>query len=329
MNVFLTGGTGFIGSHVVNLLLEKKFKLYVLAEYSFENSFGWIDKINNKNLKIIHGNISDPTSYEPYLKKCDIVLNLAALISIPYSYNAPKSYIDTNILGTFWLLELSKKYKIKKFVQTSTSEVFGNPLYIPMDEKHPLEAHSPYAATKTSADQLALSYYHSFNLPVIILRPFNTFGPRQSLRAVIPTIILQALKNKKIKLGNVKTRRDFTYVEDTAFAYYRAIKLSHKYNGNTFNLGIGKSFSINQIIKIIEKKINRKIIVEIDKKRIRPKKSEIFNLVSNNSKAKKIIKWKPKFSDKKGFEKAIYKTIEWYSEKENLKYFRSISSYNV
>lgn len=329
MKIFITGGTGFIGSHLVDLLLKKNFKLYVLAEYSFENSIGWLREKKNKNLNIFFGNISDPTSYENYLKQCDIVINLAALISIPYSYRAPKSYIDTNIMGTFWLLELSKKYNIKKFIHTSTSEVFGNPIYIPMDEKHQLDAHSPYAASKTSADQLALSYYHSYNLPVIILRPFNTFGPRQSLRAVIPTIILQSIKNKIIKLGNIDAKRDFTYVEDTVNAFYKSINLNKKYFGTSINLGIGKSFSIKQIIKMVEKKLNKKIIIYIDTKRIRPEKSEIHNLVSNNSKAKKILNWNPFFSGSKNFNKAINKTFDWYSKNENLKRFDNISSYNV
>ncbi len=329
MNIFITGGSGFIGSHLVEFLLKRKIKVYLLVEYNFEKSLGWLNNIKNKNLKVIFGDIRDPSSFQNYVKECDIVINLAALISIPYSYKAPKSYIDTNLLGTFNLLEAAKKYKIKKFIHTSTSEVFGNPAYIPIDENHPLQSSSPYAASKSAADQLALSYFYSYNLPLLIVRPFNTFGPRQSLRAVIPTIILQAMKKNKIQLGNLSTKRDFTYIDDTVNGFYRSIYCNKKYFGHAFNLGIGRSYSIKQIIKIVETNLNKKIIVSFDKKRVRPSKSEILNLVSNNKKARNILKWQPKYASQKNFSLAIAKTIKWYASPKNLENFRYIFDYNV
>ena len=329
MNIFITGGTGFIGSHLVEFLLKKKYNVYVLYEYSFEHSKGWLKNTKNKKLKIIFGDIKDSSTYENYFKKCDIVINLAALISIPYSYNAVKSYLQTNLIGTYNLLELSRRYKIKKFIQTSTSEVYGNPKYLPIDENHPLQSSSPYAATKASADQLCLSYYFSYKLPLIIIRPFNTFGPRQSLRAVIPTIILQSIFKKKISLGKVDTRRDFTFVDDTVNGFFKAFSLNKKYFGTTINLGTGKSFKISDIIKIIEGKLDKKIQIIEDNKRIRPDKSEILNLVSNNSKAKKILKWKPKYTNFKGLSLGLEKTLRWYSDKDNLRNYNDIFDYNV
>jgi nucleoside-diphosphate-sugar epimerase len=259
------------------------------------------------------------------VQSCNYIINLAALISIPYSYETPHSYLYNNVLGTLNLLTSAKKNKIKHFIQASTSEVYGTAQYVPIDEKHPLNPQSPYAASKVASDQFALSFYKSFNLPVNIIRPFNTFGPRQSLRAVIPTIIYQMIKNKgNINLGSLNPRRDFTYVTDTADGILKMLNL--KKFGNVVNLGMGVDYSVKEILEIISKKMKLKYKVKKIKDKIRPKKSEVNILNSNNTKAKKILKWKPKYFGKAGFEKAIEKTIDWYSVEENLNKFNHKSN---
>ena len=239
-------------------------------------------------------------------------MHLAALIGIPYSYEAPRSYIDVNITGTLNLLEVARKKKIKKFIQTSTSEVYGSAQYIPMDEKHPKIPQSPYAASKSAADQLAMSYYYSYNLPVTILRPFNIFGPRQSMRAVIPTIINQVISNKnKINLGTIKSKRDYTFVADTVKAFEKCIK-NKKVVGEIINIGNNFEISIKEIVQLISKLSNKKIEINIDKKRLRPTKSEVMRLRSSNKLSKNLLKWKPFYSRKNGFQKALKITFQWY-----------------
>ena len=223
--ILVTGSEGFIGSHLVETLLKKKYIVKALVQYNSFNSIGWINDLINKdskNLQIFFGDIRDMSFLDKIMQDCDVVFNLAALIGIPYSYHAPTSYFETNVKGTLNILEAAKKNKIKKVIITSTSEVYGTGQYLPIDEKHPLVGQSPYSASKISADQLAMSYYYSFDLPVTIIRPFNTYGPRQSLRAIIPTIIQQILINKKreINLGNVKTTRDFSYVSDLSYKFF-------------------------------------------------------------------------------------------------------------
>tara|TARA_B100001123_G_scaffold433137_1_gene557276 strand:+ start:958 stop:1956 length:999 start_codon:yes stop_codon:yes gene_type:complete len=329
--VFVTGSSGFIGSHLVERLLKLGYKVKALVPYNINNNWGWLDNIEKSSLKeieVISGDICDYNFILKETKKIDLIFHLAALISIPYSYESPRSYISTNVDGTLNILEAGKLNNVKKIVNTSTSEVYGSAQKIPINENHPLNAQSPYAATKISADQLTMSYYRSFDLPVTILRPFNTFGPRQSLRAAIPTIISQIVLGKKeIKLGNLKATRDFTYVSDTVEGYIKTIK-NKKCIGETINLGTGYDFSIKKTVDLISSILNKNITVISDKKRIRPKKSEVNRLVSDNKKALKILNWKPIYSRESGFKEGLKKTVEWFTKKENLKHYKS-NLYNL
>lgn len=330
MKILITGAEGFIGSHLVENLVGKGHHVTAFVLYNSFNSYGWlehIDKRKFKKIKIITGDIRDFQSVALAFKNKDVVINLAALIAIPYSYQAARSYIETNIIGTHNILEAAKRNKIKKIIHTSTSEIYGTAKYVPIDENHPINSQSPYAATKASADQLVISYYHSFNLPVTILRPFNAFGPRQSMRAVIPTIIGQIINSNKVNIGNVKPTRDFTFVTDTVEAFSLAIK-AKDINGEVINIGSNFEVSIKEIIEMIASITNRKIIINKDLKRIRPKSSEVDRLICSNKKAKYLLKWSPSYSGKKGFKTALKMTINWFLEKENLKLYKS-QIYNV
>ena len=324
--ILVTGGGGFIGSHLVETLIKDGHSVKTIVPYNPDNSWGWIDSFEpniKKNLEIISGDICDQNLVSKLVKNVDVIFHLAALISIPYSYVSPRSYISTNIMGTLNLLEASRNSNVELFVQTSTSEVYGSSQYSPIDEQHPLNAQSPYAATKIAADQLALSYYRSFDLPVSIIRPFNTFGPRQSLRAFIPTIITQILSSKKkIKLGNLNSKRDFSYVSDTVRGFTSCIG-KKKCLGQAINLGTGVVFSMQETLNLITEYIGKDVIFEIDKKRLRPKKSEVDHLLSANNFAKKIINWEPEFKNKSGFKRGLQQTIEWFSKPENIKLYKS------
>ena len=324
--ILVTGGAGFIGSHLVEKLVKLGYKVKTIVPYNINNSWGWIDSFPNdikKNLEVVSGDICDQNFVLEEAKKVEIIFHLAALISIPYSYKSPQSYVSTNVNGTLNMLEAARENNVELFVQTSTSEVYGSSQFIPITENHPLHAQSPYAATKIASDQLAISYYNSFELPTLILRPFNTFGPRQSLRAAIPTIITQMLSNdKKIKLGSLAPRRDFTFVSDTVDGFISAIG-NKKCLGQTINLGTGKDFSIGETLKNIEMIMKKKANVQIDKNRLRPKKSEVNRLLSSNSKAKKYLNWSPKFKGSKGFKEGLQKTIDWFSKEENLKQYKA------
>ena len=317
MKIFLTGSEGFIGSHLLESLINSGHKVKALIQY---NSFGNIghlkllsSKYEKKYVKVF-GDIRDADFLEKNIKGCDIVINLAALIAIPYSYDAAESYIDTNIKGTFNILKASIKNKVKQVIHTSTSEVYGSAVKIPIDENHRLLGQSPYAASKIAADQICLSFYHSYKTPVTILRPFNTFGPRQSLRAVIPSIIVQCLSDKKkIYLGDLSTTRDFNYIENITHAYLKAIG-NKKSIGEVINVGSNYEIKIIELFKLIKKITKSKAILVIDKKRLRPKNSEVMRLNCNSKKAHKILKWKPKFAHRKGFVKALNLTIKWYKE---------------
>ena len=330
MKILITGAEGFIGSHLVEKLVSKGHDVTAFVLYNSFNFYGWLEQINKKVLKkirIITGDIRDFQSISAAMKNKDAVINLAALIAIPYSYKTARSYIDTNIIGTQNILEAAKFMKIKKILHTSTSEVYGTAKFVPITEEHPINSQSPYAATKASADQLALSYYYSFNLPITILRPFNTFGPRQSMRAVIPTIIGQVLNSNKINIGNLKPTRDFTFVTDTAEAFSKALA-SKNTNGEIINIGSNFEISIKEIIQMVALVTNRKVTINKDSNRIRPKSSEVDRLICSNKKAKKILKWKPSYNGKSGFKRALEETIDWFSRKENLKLYKS-NIYNV
>lgn len=331
MNILVTGACGFIGSHLVERLVKKGHNVKAFTFYNPRGLNGWLDTLDKnitKEVKIISGDIRDHDFLINHSKKIDAILHLAALIGIPYSYHAPKSYIETNVIGTYNVLNASKINNISKTIITSTSEVYGTAQSIPISENHPLNAQSPYAASKTGSDQLALSFYKSFKLPVTIIRPFNTFGPRQSTRAIIPTIITQVLNNNQsIKLGNLSPTRDFTFVEDTADGFIMALK-SNKIAGETINIGNNFEISIKEIIKIMQKEFGYNFKVVLDKKRVREKKSEVFRLIANNAKAKKLLNWKPRHAGINGFKLGLKKTIEWFKNPKNLKDYNS-KSYSI
>lgn len=325
MKILVTGSEGFIGSHLIESLVKKKYKVRALVQYNSFNSLGWIEVINDnvKNkIETVLGDIRDKEFVDSIFKGVDIVINMAALISIPYSYKASKSYIDTNVLGLLNLMNSSLSTNVKQFIQISTSEVYGSPKNVPIKESFPLNAQSPYAASKIAADQLALSFHKSFNLPLTIVRPFNTYGPRQSTRAIIPSIITQALKKKLIEIGSTYPTRDLLYVEDTVDGIISAIG-NKKSIGEVINIGSGYEISIKKLALKIGNILGVKIVFKRKKIRIRPKKSEVSRLVASINKAKKILKWSPKIKGEKGLTEGLKKTIEWFKKKENLKNYKS------
>ncbi len=328
--ILVTGADGFIGSHLCENLVKNGFSVKALTLYNSFNSWGWLDEVSLfKKMEIIPGDIRDESSAFKAIQGCDCVINLAALIAIPYSYEAPGSYIDTNVKGTLNLLNASIKNKIKLFIQTSTSEVYGTAQEVPILEDHPLNPQSPYAASKVASDNLALSYYYSFNLPVVIARPFNTFGPRQSLRAVIPNLITQLLNNKKnIYIGNLDTTRDFNYVGDTTNAFISIIKEYKKCIGEVLNIGSGYEISIKDVYEKISLILNKKKKLVIEKQRLRPLKSEVLRLICGNQKLKNLTNWKELNSGEININKGLSKSINWYKKKENLNKFKS-NIYNL
>lgn len=324
MKILITGSEGFIGSHLTEALLKSGHNVSAMILYNSCNDWGWLENLRfqkQNKLKVFLGDVRDQTILEKNLKGVDIVINMAALIGIPYSYLAPKSYIDTNVLGLMNIMNVALKSKIKQVIHISTSEVYGTPKKVPINENFPLNAQSPYAATKIAADQLALSYYKTFNLPVSIIRPFNTFGPRQSARAVIPTIITQAFKGNLIEIGSIYPTRDFLYVEDTVKGIVSAIG-NKKTFGEIINLGSEYEISIKNLIYKIGYLLNKKLKIDKKKIRQRPRNSEIDRLLASTSKAKKILNWYPKFSGKKNLDIGLKKTIEWFKDEKNLIKFK-------
>ena len=321
--ILITGATGFVGSHLTELCVEKGFEVVAFDRYSSDYNLGWLEKSKYRNeINFSFGDIRDYDSVLKTMKGCKIVFHLAALIGIPYSYLSPQAYLKTNVEGTYNILEASKHLGIEQTIITSTSEVYGSAKYVPIDEKHSLSAQSPYAASKISADQLALSYWNSFQLPIKIIRPFNIYGPRQSSRAVIPSIIIQALNNKKeIKLGNVKPTRDFTYVTDTCNAFLDILKIKNFF-GNSLNVGSNNEYTIKDIAKKVLAKVNSEAIIRKEERRVRSEKSEVLRLVCDNSKILKCTNWKPKIKIEKGLDK----TIEWF---KNFKNFYKYDIYHI
>lgn len=325
--VLVTGADGFIGSHLVERLVEKGLDVRAFVFYNSFNSWGWLDSIDKKilkNIEIYQGDIRDPNSIRDALKDIDIVFHLAALIAIPFSYMSPDSYIDTNIKGTLNVLQASKLLNTKRILVTSTSEVYGSAKYVPIDEKHPLQGQSPYSASKIGADKISESFYRSFNLPISIVRPFNTYGPRQSARAVIPTIITQLLSGKEeIKLGSLSPTRDFTYVKDTIEGFIEIAK-SDLTIGEEINIASAKEISIKDLAEELIKQINPNAKIISDDNRFRPEKSEVTRLLGDNTKIKSLTNWKPEYSFKDG----IRETIEWFKSYENLSKYKS-NIYNI
>ena len=320
MKILVTGSEGFIGSHLVERLISTGHNVTGLIQYNSLADVGnlkFIDKNIQKNLNVEFGDIRDPDKMIQLSKNKDIIIHLAALISIPHSYSSYKSFIDTNVNGTTNILRCLKKYNNLKLIHTSTSEVYGTGIKIPMDENHRLYPQSPYAASKASADLMVNSFCNSFNLPIITIRPFNTFGPRQSPRAVIPTIIKQFISNQNyLTLGNVNTKRDFTYILDTVKAYEKTLK-SNKY-GEVFNIGSNFSIKISEIVNFCSKEFKIKKKIRQDLKKLRPKNSEVMQLFCSNLKAKKYLKWKPQYTGLSGFKKALKISIEWYKKNKNI-----------
>ena len=315
MKVLVTGAGGFIGSHLTELLVQKGFEVKAFVRYNSRSNWGWLETSDIKNdIEVISGDIRDFDSVYNALEGCDSVFHLAALIGIPYSYVSPKAYIDTNINGTYNILQSSKELALKQVLITSTSETYGTAQYVPIDEKHPLVGQSPYSASKIAADQLAISYYRSFNLPVKIVRPFNTYGPRQSARAIIPTVITQILTgNTKLKLGNLTPTRDLTFVKDTCNGFYEIFR-SEKLFGEFTNIGMRDEISIENLVRKIATLVGSEITIESDEQRVRPENSEVERLFCENAKIINNSNWKPDFD----LDKGLKETIEWFKDKLDL-----------
>ena len=330
MKILVTGADGFIGSHVVETLVKNGHDVRAFVLYNSFNSWGWLDESEKSirdSVDVFAGDIRDPHGVDKAVENQEVVLNLAALIAIPYSYHSPDTYIDTNIKGTLNILQAARRHDVTRVVQTSTSEVYGSAQYIPIDEVHPLHPQSPYAASKVGADQLALSFHASFDLPVGILRPFNTYGPRQSARAVIPTIISQLANKSKVKLGSLSPTRDFSFVQDTANGFLAAAQ-SDAIVGQTINLGSGFEISIKETAETIAKLMNTKLELVDDEQRVRPENSEVERLHASIEKAKTVLGWQPQLKGLAGFETGLTQTIEWFSNPANLARYKA-DRYNL
>jgi len=331
MKVLVTGADGFIGSHLTEELVHQGYDVRAFVNYNSFNSWGWLDqspKDITKNIEVFAGDIRDPHGIKTAMQGCDHVLNLAALIAIPYSYHSPDTYVDTNIKGTLNIVQAARELDIKKVVHTSTSEVYGTALYVPIDEEHPLQGQSPYSASKIGADQMALSFYRSFGTPVSIIRPFNTYGPRQSARAVIPTIITQLASGKeKIKLGSISPTRDFNYVKDTVSGFI-SVMTSDKSIGEVINIGSNYEVSIGDTAKIISEVMGKEVEIETDEVRLRPEKSEVNRLWAENKKAKDLLGWEPQYGGLDGLKRGLKETAEWFSNPKNLSQYK-VDEYNI
>lgn len=325
--ILVTGADGFIGSHLVEQLVESGHSVKAFVMYNSFNSWGWIDSFDKdilSKLEVVAGDIRDANFVNDIMKDIDIVFHLAAMITIPFSYQAPENYIDTNIKGTLNVLLAAKNNNVERVLTTSTSEVYGTAEYIPIDEKHPLNAQSPYSASKIGADKLAESFYKSYDLPISIVRPFNTYGPRQSARAIIPTIITQLLNgNSEIKLGSLNPTRDLVFVKDTVKGFIK-IAESDDAIGKAINIATGDDISIGDLAKKLISLISPDTNIIADTKRIRPKNSEVLRLCGSNDKLKKLTAWSPEYS----LERGLQETIDWFKRKENLISYKS-ELYNV
>lgn len=323
--VLVTGADGFIGSHLTELLVREGYDVRAFAYYNSFNTWGWLDSLDGKikdNIEVFTGDIRDPNGVRTALKDIDVVYHLAALIAIPFSYHSPDSYVDTNIKGTLNVLQAARDFETERVLVTSTSEVYGTAQYVPIDEKHPFQGQSPYSATKIGADRLAESFYRSFNMPITIVRPFNTYGPRQSARAVIPTIIMQLLAGKEeIKLGSLTPTRDFNFVKDTVNGFLK-IAQSNKTIGEEINIATGVEVSIGDLANELIKQINPKARIITDEQRLRPDKSEVNRLLGDNTKIKALTEWNPQYD----LEKGLQETIDWI--KVNLDKYK-VDIYNV
>jgi len=326
MKILVTGADGFIGSHLTEALVRVGHDVKVFVLYNSFNSWGWLDRCADDikgKFEVFSGDIRDTNGVREAVKGCDAVIHLAALIAIPYSYHSPETYIDTNIKGTLNILQAAREFNIHRLIHTSTSEVYGTAKFVPITEDHPLQGQSPYSASKIGADQLAYSFFTSFELPVVTVRPFNTYGPRQSARAVIPTIITQIANGKnEIKLGAISPTRDFNYIKDTVDGFIAALN-SKNGLGEVINLGSNYEVSIGETAEIIAEVMNAEIKIINDKQRLRPKESEVERLWADNSKAKDLFGWEPRYGNREGLSKGLRETAKWFLDSKNLDMYKS------
>lgn len=329
--ILVTGADGFIGSHLVEELVIQGYDVKAFVLYNSFNSWGWLEqspKEIKKDIEVFCGDIRDPHGVKKAMENCDIVLHLAALIAIPFSYHSPDTYIDTNVKGTLNIVQAARELGVKKVVHTSTSEVYGTARFVPITEEHPLQGQSPYSASKIGADQIAMSFYTSFNTPIAIIRPFNTYGPRQSARAVIPTIITQIANGKRtIKLGALAPTRDFNYVKDTVRGFI-AVAEAESSVGEVINIGSNYEISIGETVKLIAEVMGTDIEVCTDDNRLRPEKSEVERLWADNSKAKRLLGWEPAYGGKDGLKRGLADTVAWFTNPVNLANYKA-DIYNI
>ncbi len=329
--ILVTGADGFIGSHLVEALLNRGDDVRAFVLYNSFNSWGWLDELPaniRSNLDVFAGDVRDPYGVKKAMEGCGTVLHLAALIGIPYSYHSPDTYVDTNIRGTLNVLQAARALGVARVVHTSTSEVYGTARFVPITEEHPLQGQSPYAATKIGADQLALSFYHSFGTPVAVARPFNTYGPRQSARAIIPAVAVQILSGRyKIKVGSVSPTRDFNFVADTVDGLIE-IAGSDAAIGQVINLGSNYEISIRDTIGLIAEAAGVQVEIETDEARIRPSGSEVERLWADNSKAKRLLQWTPSYAGIEGLRKGLAATLEWLQSNRYLDRYKA-DTYNI
>ncbi|ALP52658.1 NAD-dependent dehydratase [Candidatus Tenderia electrophaga] len=329
--ILVTGADGFIGSHLTEALIRRGHDVRAFVFYNSFGHWGWLDESPadvKREVDVFAGDIRDPHGVRTAMKGCDVVLHLAALIGIPYSYHSPDAYVDTNIKGTLNIVQAARDLDVEKVIHTSTSEVYGTAQYVPIDEKHPLQGQSPYSATKIGADQIALSFYRSFATPVAIARPFNTFGPRQSARAVIPTVITQiANGERRIKLGALYPTRDFNYIQDSV-AGFIAMAESDRVVGEEINLGSNYEISIGDTVQLIAEAMHADIEIVTDEQRLRPDKSEVERLWADNRKALELLDWAPQFGQREGFKQALAETARWFTDPANLARYKH-GIYNI
>ncbi len=318
-SALVTGADGFIGSHLVDLLLSKGIKVKALSQYNSFNYWGWLEGKENPNLEIVSGDVRDSAFCRHLVQGVDTIFHLAALIAIPYSYVAPESYVDTNVTGTLNICQAAKEAGTGRVVVTSTSEVYGTAQYVPIDELHPRQPQSPYSASKIGADAIAKSYFNAFDTPVVIARPFNTYGPRQSARAIIPTIISQIASGKRqIKVGDLTPTRDFNFVEDTCRGFL-ALALAEGIEGEEINISTGTEVSMKETLELIAELMNADVEYQVDPERLRPSKSEVFRLCGDNRKIRALTGWQPQVSLREG----LARTIEWFTCPGNLAHYKT------
>lgn len=329
--ILVTGADGFIGSHLVEALVRQGAEVRAFVYYNSFNSWGWLDaspREIREAIDVFAGDIRDPHGVRTAMQGCDTVLHLAALIAIPYSYHSPDTYVDTNIKGTLNVLQAARDLGVKKVVHTSTSEVYGTARFVPITEEHPLQGQSPYSASKIGADQLAFSFHASFGTPVAIIRPFNTYGPRQSARAVIPAIITQiAGGSRTLKLGALHPTRDFNYVADTV-AGFIAVAAAERAVGEVINIGSNYEISIGETVQAIAEVMGVEVAVETDDIRLRPEKSEVERLWADNGKARRLAQWEPRYAGREGLKRGLRETVEWFTDPDNLRHYKA-DRYNI